>query len=45
MPLRLPMAEQSKLISDAIKLAMDISTEGVGNLSEFLSGITHESAR
>jgi hypothetical protein len=37
-----PNAEQSKLISDAIKLAMDISTEGVANLSEFLSGITDD---
>lgn len=32
--------ERSKLVSDAIKLAMDVSKEGVGNLSEFLSGIT-----
>lgn len=35
-----PDTESSRLVSDAIKLAVDISTEGVGNLSEFLSGIT-----
>lgn len=42
MPTSSPDAEQSKLISDAIKLAMDISTEGVDNLSRFLSGITRD---
>jgi hypothetical protein len=42
MPTSSPDAERSKLISDAIKLAMDVSTEGVGNLSEFLSGITRD---
>jgi len=42
MPTSSPDAERSKLISDAVKLAMDVSTEGVGNLSKFLSGITRD---
>jgi hypothetical protein len=35
-----PNTDRSKFVSDAIELAMDISKEGVGNLSEFLSGIS-----
>jgi hypothetical protein len=32
--------ERSKLLSDAIQLAMDVSSDGVSNLSDFLGAIT-----
>jgi hypothetical protein len=32
--------ERSKLLSEAIRLAMEVSSEGVSNLSEFLGAIT-----
>jgi hypothetical protein len=37
--------ERSKLLSEAIRLAMDVSSEGVGNLSEFLGAITGDVTR
>jgi hypothetical protein len=34
--------ERSKLLSDAIRLAMEVSSDGVSNLSEFLGAITDD---